>query len=297
MATTIRTVGYPDVLENVPPAIMGSDLLLTFYGEGWIGRALRATNCVGVLEWGGPYAYESGIDNVYLNTGSPVVLFAPISGTEGELSFGSSTDGGPGYFSVDLEIEDAPFSGVFIPLHSSGLDYRADGGSYIEMVEGDGPHGSECFWAPESVVGLSKVCTAAAPGGESPWAYITLPPEDWTPRPGGTYQTLGFPLEGALAGVTTATLTGVKVARAYTNSEEDDNDTGVMVSSNDDPSAVDYTAVSAPAVLGEDEFESWMVVESWLSPPLASYSYAIIACRWDTNIGVVYTLSYRSGGV
>lgn len=154
----------------------------------------------------------------------------------------------------------------------------------------------ECFWSQESVIGLTKVCTAAGPGDESSWAYITQRPEDWTPLPRGNYQTLGFPLEGVLAGVTTATLTGVKIARALAP-EAVDGDTGVMVSSADDPSAVDYTAVSAPAVLGGDEFGAWMYVESWLSPPLADYSYAIIACRWDTNIGVVYTLSYRSGGV
>lgn len=159
MATTIRTVGYPDVLENVPSAIAGDDLLLAFYGEGWIGRALRATNCVGVVDWGGPYAYENGIDNVYLNTGYPVVIFASISGTEGELSFGASPDGGPGYFSVDLEIEDAPSSGVFIPLHSSGLDYSAYNGTLIEMVEGDGPPGSECFWSHDSMVGVTEDCT------------------------------------------------------------------------------------------------------------------------------------------
>lgn len=155
---------------------------------------------------------------------------------------------------------------------------------------------SDCFWEQESVAGLTRECTGGAPV-ESPWAYIVLRPEDWTPNPGGNYQTLGFPLEGVLAGVTTATLTGVKAARAYTGSSENDGDSGVMVSSTDDPSAVDYTAVSAPAVLSEDEFGAWMYVESWLSPPIADYSYAIIACRWDTNIGVVYTLSYRSGGV
>lgn len=154
----------------------------------------------------------------------------------------------------------------------------------------------ECFWNKESVVGLSKVCAVAAPGGESPWAYIDFAPESWTPQPWRNYQTLGFPLEGVLAGVTTATLTGVKIARAYAP-EAYDGDSGVMVSSSDDPSAVDYTAVSAPAVLSEDEFGAWMYVESWLSPPLADYGYAIVACRWDTNIGVVYTLSYRSEGV
>lgn len=70
-----------------------------------------------------------------------------------------------------------------------------------------------------------------------------------------------------------------------------------MVSSTDDPSSVDYAVVNVPAVLGEDYFEGWMLAESWLSPPLIGYYYAIIACRWDTNIGVVYTLSGRSAGV
>lgn len=154
----------------------------------------------------------------------------------------------------------------------------------------------ECFWEQESVIGLTRECTGGAPV-ESPWAYITTPPpEAWTPQPGGTYKTLGFPLEGALADVTTATLTGVKIARAHAP-EADDEDTGVMVSSADDPSAVDYTAVSAPAILGGGAFGAWMYVESWLSPPLADYGYAIVACRWDTNIGVIYTLSYRSAGV
>lgn len=152
---------------------------------------------------------------------------------------------------------------------------------------------SNCFWDPESVVGLSKVCTAAGPGDESPWAYIVLRPEDWTPLPGGNYQTLGFPLEGALAGVTMATLTGVKIARAYTP-EAVDSDTGVMVSSTDDPTKIKYAIVSAPAVHGWYYFGEGMMVDEWLIPPLAGYSYAIIACRWDTNIGVVYTLSFRS---
>lgn len=155
----------------------------------------------------------------------------------------------------------------------------------------------ECFWNKESVVGLSKVCAVAAPGGESPWAYIDFAPESWTPQPWRNYQTLGFPLAGALAGVTTATLTGVKVARAYTNSEEDGNDSGVMVSSTDDPAEVEYEVVSVPAVHGWYDFVEGMVVDEWLTPPIAAYSYAIIACRWDTNIGVVYTLSYRSAGV
>lgn len=151
---------------------------------------------------------------------------------------------------------------------------------------------SDCFWTPESVVGLSKECAGAAPV-ESPWAYIMTPPEDWTPVSFGPYMTPGFPLVGALVLVTTATLTGAKIARA----DLGPGDSGVLVSSTDDPASVDYTVVSVPAVLGEDYFEGWMLAESWLSPPLIGYSYAIIACRWDTNIGVVYTLSGRSGGV
>lgn len=152
----------------------------------------------------------------------------------------------------------------------------------------------ECFWDPESVIGLTKECTALP--STSLWAYIDFAPESWTPQPGGNYKSVGFPLAGSLAGVTAATLTGVKTARAYRAG----GDTGVLVYSTDDPTTVAYesTSIAAEPTLPYGEVTLWMVAQDWPSPPLSpDDGYAVVACRWDTNLGVLYTLSYLSGGV
>lgn len=152
----------------------------------------------------------------------------------------------------------------------------------------------ECFWEQESVVGLANDCSALP--STSLWAYIDLAPESWVPLPGGSYGTVGFPLAGSLAGVTAATLTGVKTARAYRAG----SDTGVLVYSTDDPTTVAYdsTSIAAAPEIPYGAETSWMIAGAWPSPPLnPDDSYAVVACRWDTNLGVLYTLSYLSVGV
>lgn len=152
----------------------------------------------------------------------------------------------------------------------------------------------ECFWEQKSVVGLANDCSALP--STSLWAYIDLAPESWEPFPNGNTTNVGFPLAGSLAGVTAATLTGVKTARA----QHAGSDTGVLVYSTDDPTTVAYDSTSIAAAPGIPYGATglWMLAGDWPSPPLSpDDSYAVVACRWDTNLGVLYTLSYMSVGV
>lgn len=153
----------------------------------------------------------------------------------------------------------------------------------------------ECFWSQESVIGLTKDCPPP-PLSTSLWAYIDIVPESWTPRAGGNYQLPGFPLDGSLAGVTAATLTGVKTARA--DRVGAGGDTGVFVYSTDAPTTVAYAPTNIAAA-SELRFDGlWMFAQEWPSPPLDPRdAYAVVACRWDTNLGILYTLSYLSSGV
>lgn len=164
MTTTIRTDDYPNVVSALPSAAGPYALYVEMYDDTLAGRAVRVVNCTGSVDYGGPYAYGSGIGYIYLNTGVPVAVHPALPEGGYQLAFGVSPDGGEGYFSFELEIEDSQGSGVYIPFAAAAIaamsDYSVNNaGEKISWDGGDGPNPPEpagCFWT--NLTNATQVC-------------------------------------------------------------------------------------------------------------------------------------------
>lgn len=151
-----------------------------------------------------------------------------------------------------------------------------------------------CFWAHDSIVGLTRDCPVVPAAGG--WDFVEIDPAVWTPRPFGPSGNVGFPLADVDASITTATLTGVAPARWVA---EPSGDSGALITAATAATSVTYTTVSIATTIAElyPYPEIWCMAVSGTYSASIGGAYSIFACRWDTDKGVKYTLSMHSPGI
>lgn len=159
MPTIIQTVGYPGVVEALPPASSSGAMYIEFYDDTLLDRTVRVVNCVHDVDNGGPYAFVGG---EYENLTAGDVVLSPSMGNGDQLSFGVTPDGGPGFFTFELEIETDVGSGVYEPFadgaYGSNWSQYCTSGKY-EWISGPvDPPEENCFWDHGSMVGVTQDC-------------------------------------------------------------------------------------------------------------------------------------------